>query len=318
MTKLFVDPWNPEYGASVELSGSPELAPAEVTLDVEDVPWQPVVPAEAGEPPVFAFIDGVRRIDVRLFAEDGPSVAPALAGSWAVGVAWASRPPRIDHVRIGRSLVVGGGLDHRDLESAVGDHALRYVFAGVPGFTPADPVQGLQNAMRAAEGELARQTFEAGAAGMLLLDGPLSYFAANGPVVGVVKRQSRPYLPPERSTLLGLLDTGARTPLFAIVNQQLERFSWYVRIGPRRPIEGAMTGIVRLEVSAELGVAAASLIADIATAALPRFATEICRDARAPQNLYPVAQLEATLRHRLGDPALIRRALETTLWSDHD
>ena len=41
---------------------------------------------------------------------------------------------------------------------------------------------------------------------------------------------------------------------------------------------------------------------------LPRFASDPVRDPRAPQNLYPVGALEARLRHRLGDPLLIRRA----------
>ncbi|MCW5714480.1 MAG: hypothetical protein KIT43_08230 [Bauldia sp.] len=313
--RLRVDTWDPEYGTSVELSDADDLGPANVRLDLEG-PWSPLTPALPEILPSVAFIDGVRRIDIRLFAEVDAEFAPAVAGSWAVGVAWSARPPLIDAVRIGRTLVVGGGLAHQDLVGAVGDHALTYSFAGVTGVTPADPVQGLQNAMRAAEGQLAAETFASGRAALMMLDGPLTYFAANGPVVGVIKRQSRPYLPPERASLLATLEVGQRTPLFAIVNQQLERFSWYARIGRRRSIDGTMTGIVRLEVSAEVGVTEAARIANQATAILPLFATEIGRDARAPQNLYPVAQLEATLRHRLGDPALIRRALESALWSD--
>ena len=39
------------------------------------------------------------------------------------------------------------------------------------------------------------------------------------------------------------------------------------------------------------------------------FASEPHKDARAPQNLYPIAGLERELRHRLGDQAVIYRAL---------
>ena len=39
-----------------------------------------------------AFVDGVRRIDARLFAEDDGRESPGLAGSWAVGAAWSTIP----------------------------------------------------------------------------------------------------------------------------------------------------------------------------------------------------------------------------------
>jgi hypothetical protein len=78
-----------------------------------------------------------------------------------------------------------------------------------------------------------------------------------------------------------------------------------------------MTGIVRLEIPAQVGLGRAVELADLATAAMPLFASVVGRDARAPQNLYPVGQLERMLRHRLGDAELLRRALEASLWEAH-
>ena len=43
--------------------------------------------------------------------------------------------------------------------------------------------------------------------------------------------------------------------------------------------------------------------------ALLAFASEPHKDARAPQNLYPIAGLEQRLRHLLGDARLMERAL---------
>lgn len=117
--------------------------------------------------------------------------------------------------------------------------------------------------------------------------------------------------------MLAELTSGARTPLFRIHHRRLERFSWYVRIAAGRDIDGVMTGIVRLELSSGVGVEGATELADLTASILPRFASRIGRDPRAPQNLYPVGQLEAALRHRLGDPALIRRALEASIWRNH-
>lgn len=312
MAILRVDPWDPEYGSSLELEVLEDL-PQSVELDVEPVAWQPVVPAAIEQLPCCAFVDGVRRIDVRLFAEEGGSMAPALAGSWAVGVAWSTKPPTIGEIIVGRTLVVGGGLTHDDLTPRVGADQLRYAFVGVPGKTPLDPIVGLQNMMREAEAALATQVFRDGDAELLVLDGPLTYFA-NGPIVGMIKRQSRSYLPEDRSTILTALGAGHRTPLFQLGEQRLERYSWYLRLAKVRPIDGAMTGVVRLEVPKEVGVDQARLLADLTTSVLPRFASVVGRDPRAPQNLYPVGQLERILRHRLGDGELVKRAVEVALW----
>ena len=53
----------------------------------------------------------------------------------------------------------------------------------------------------------------------------------------------------------------------------------------------------------------AAAVADACTLALPRYASEAHKDARAPQNLYPIAGLERELRHRLGDARLLYRSL---------
>ena len=312
MTTLRVDPWDPEYGTSLEFEAIEE-APQAVELDVEPIPWRPLAPSAPDDLPCCAFVDGVRRIDVRLFAEDDGGAAPGLAGSWAVGAAWSTRPPAVRELVVGRTFVVGGGLTHADLTPRVGGEELRYVFIGVPGTTPLDPIVGLQNVMREAEAALARRVFLGGEADLLVLDGPLTYFA-DGPIVGMIKRQSRSYLPNGRSSILGELVAGERTPLIQLGEQRLERYSWYARLAPLRRIDGAMTGVVRLEVAKGVGLDKARELADLATAVLPRFASVVGRDPRAPQNLYPVGQLERVLRHRLGDAGLVRRALEVTLW----
>lgn len=312
MAVLRVDPWDPEYGTSLDFAPDEGL-PQAVEVGIEPVEWKPISPSPVDALPCCAFVDGVRRIDVRLFAQDSGAMAPALAGSWAVGVAWSTRPPNVGEIVVGRTLVVGGGMTHEDLTPRVGNDELQYVFIGVPGTTPLDPIVGLQNVMREAEATLARRIFLSGDADLLVLDGPLTYFA-DGPIVGMIKRQARSYLPDDRSTILSSLGTGERTPLFQLGEQRLERYSWYARLASVRPIDGAMTGVVRLEVPKEIGIEKARALADMTTSLLPRFSSVVGRDPRAPQNLYPVGHLEQLLRHRLGDVALVRRALEVALW----
>lgn len=314
MVRLTIDPWDPQYGGSVELDEVERVDEEILDLDVEEGEWRPREPEPPSALPRIAFVDGVRRVDVRLFAEANGETAPALAGSWAVGAAWTGDPPEIDSVRVGRELVVGGGLDYEDLVTEIGDKRLQFTYSGVAESSLTAPLQGLQNQMREAEGDLAHRILEAGQADMVVLDGPLTYFAERGSLLGLIKRQSRAYLPPEKATILRDLATGSRTPLFKIGEQRLERYAWYSRVARGREIEGMMTGIVRLEVSTQVGARRATELADASVAVLPRFASRSGHDPRAPQNLYPVGRLESVLRHRLGDPQLVRRAVEKTLW----
>jgi uncharacterized protein len=313
--RLRIDPWDPEYGASVELE--PELgAPRGLALDVEvDGAWTPIAASPRGELPCCAFIDGVRRIDARLFAEDDDHEAPALAGSWAVGCALSTRPPRIGDIQVGRELVIGGGLQIDAIEMTIGGHQLRYEARSVPGATPLDPIQGLQNGMREAEARVAEQTLATGRVDLVVSDGPLTYFTT-GPAIGMIKRQSRSYLDPPRAKALAQLAAGQRTPIFKLGEQRLERYSWYLRLAEQRVIDGTMAGIVRLEVAARDGLDAALHLARLTSAVLPRFAPRPGQDPRAPQNLFPISALESVLRHRLGDTALVRRTLEVQIYQE--
>ena len=313
--RLRVDPWDPEYGSSVELE--PDLGPpAGLDLLVEEPgDWTPIAAGHRDQLPCCAFVDGVRRIDARLFAEEGGVEAPGLAGSWAVGCAWSTLPPRVAEVRVGRELVVGGGLMPAEMSLVIGPTSVCYSPSSVSGSAPLDPLRGLQNAMRDAESQLGARLLQSQAAELVVCDGPLSFFS-QGPVVGMVKRQSRSYLDSDRALVLSRLGPGDRSPIFKLGEQRLERYSWYLRIADRRPVDGPMSGVVRLELSAACGLDAARELAALVGAVLPRFASKPGHDPRAPQNLYPVGALESILRHRLGDPQLIRRAIETRIFEE--
>ena len=69
---------------------------------------------------------------------------------------------------------------------------------------------------------------------------------------------------------------------------------------------------MRIECSADLPAGEVIGLADLSQRCLGRFASAEYKDARAPQNLYPIAGLERELRRRLGDPRLLYRALRLT------
>jgi hypothetical protein len=142
---------------------------------------------------------------------------------------------------------------------------------------------------------------------LVVFDGPLR--GRHDPSgVGYVKTQHVQYLPDELVPVLGRLGDGERTPLVLIGDQGAwSRRSWYLRLpGPRNH---PRAGIVRCELPAVGPVADAIARADTVSAWLPRFASRPHKDARAPQNLTPIAGLEHRLRHLLGDPVLLDRSL---------
>lgn len=311
MLVLRADPWTPEYGMGFEVRVDETPARADPWVETDD--WsRPIAPGPA-ERGTMWFVDGVRRVELRLIADDGGNRAPGLFGSFAVGaVRCNGRASFADHA-VARSVVVGCGLRPERIEVDVGSDRLAYEPATETGSEPDVPVFGLQKAMQAAEAHLAARTAAEGD-GLVLADGRLGFLdATKSPVVGVVKRFVRAYLDPAEDALLPRLAPGERTPLFGLVyeGQPLLRYAWYTRLVPTRPAWHDHAGLVRCEVRAGVGVDEARTLADRVSALLPAFAGRPS-DPRFPQNLAPVGALEAWLQHRMGHRGLIRRAL--TVW----
>src|SRR5206468_10825129 len=139
----------------------------------------------------------------------------------------------------------------------------------------------------------------------VVADGPLNELAPR-PAVGAIKSHRVTYLPPDRNTVVGALRPAQRTPLFTIADYR--RYSWYVRLAD---VAGghAWSGVIRCEASGQLPTAEVIVLADRTAAVLPLVASEPHLDPRAPQNLVPIAALERRLRHLMGDPGLVYRAL---------
>ena len=79
-----VDPWSVEYGASVESELS--LSEVEVNVDVEqpEDDWEPVPSRpDAPQAPIVLFVDGVRRVDARVWIEEpGGDAQPGICASY--------------------------------------------------------------------------------------------------------------------------------------------------------------------------------------------------------------------------------------------
>ena len=336
--RLVVDPWDPAYGTSADgdLVGDAEPK-VELGVERDLVDWAPVAPTALEALDALLFVDGVRRVDARVWigGDDGPLGAPGLCASWAAGVVRCT-PGRAELV----AATVGRGLfsaspDAEDLATRYGTFRSFTARATGPDALPL----ALQDAMAATEAQVAEAavanalvaspgvrpgllhpdrspTTSAspnGSKGTLtVLDGPLRGRQHLAATVGLVKTHHVAYLEGDAGGVLAALAPGERTPVF-LVATSWARFSWYLRLpGAARSSAGGvapLTGVVRCECAADLAVEDAVALADRTAFELPRFASEAHKDSRAPQNLYPIGGLERHLRRRLGDARLLYRAL---------
>src|SRR6266568_9640973 len=193
MLILRADPWMPEFGMGFEAAVLEEDA-ARAEPFVERADWSEPIAGERGPPEPVWFVDGVRRVEVRLGADQDGRRAPGLFGSHAVGSVCCDGRATFGEHRIGRVVVLASGLQPERVEVRVGANGLSCEPVSEPGSEPDRPLWRLQQVMRQAEAALA-----ANLAGetdrLVLVDGPLTLRDPTAcPVVGVVKRSQRQYL----------------------------------------------------------------------------------------------------------------------------
>ena len=322
---LAIEGWSPEYGAPVE-AGIEELASAQVDVGPElpEGEWRPLGAGEDTRVPGRVdFVDGVRRIEARVWitGEDGEARL-GICASFAAGVVRCEQRAEIVSAKVGRGFFGLAGVP--DLKTRAG------TFPACP--VAEDDMQqlvnGLQERMGRLEIEVAGFGGEPGSGpgpsgsrpessgpgpsgngdSLIVLDGPLRGRQRIPSAIGYVKSHRVQYLPAGPREVVARLAPRQRTPVFLIQQTKWTRFSWYLRLTEAAGHPWA--GIVRCEAWPERGLDKVIKIAGATAAALPRFASEPHKDDRAPQNLYPIAGLERDLRHRLGDPGVVYRALQ--------
>src|SRR5437867_822670 len=314
--RLRLDPWPGDYEGALQIEDFDQTPTAEIDTGVETGLWA-AVPATPDQPrPLrIAFIDGVRRIDARVLGESA-SGQPVygMFGSLAVGaVEVEGNRALVEKVVVRRYLILGSNESFEAEALQIGNVLVSFEpYSAVDG-APAAPMLALQNLMRSEEASLAEQLEASGAC--VFADGPLNYFSGRKhQTVGVIKRLYQAYIPGPQFALLSQLQPCERTPVFAIRDGKYDRYAWYLRLVRPRAMDYGVSGVVRLEVRAGIGVENAVVSANVSAACLPGFASDATRDPRSPQNLAPIGALEQELRRRLGDATTIRRGIEKRLF----
>jgi hypothetical protein len=313
---ITVDPWDPGYATSLSPEALTELDATSVQLDLDvEMPaarWAAITPAAVPGPPDGGILvaDGVRRIEARVWVGDpsGGMPVPGIAASCAAGLVRCAPggPAELAEVEVRRSLFTPSPAAG-DLPTWAGT----YVAGRARGGTAEDLSLALQRQLTDLEVSLATRYRSESAAGpedLLIVDGPLRGRAHLPRTIGYVKTHHAAYLTGHQASVLAGLRPGQRTPLF-LMTTSWGRFSWYLRLPT--PSRAPWAGIARCESAAELDIGTAIELADASAAIIPGLAGVDYKDPRAPQNLVPIGGLEKLLRHRLGDAALLYRALRT-------
>lgn len=301
-------------GAGAEASYDDDIPTPFVDPSVETEDWTRPLSPEPCDAQTFFFVDGVMRTELRVLATNGTRKAWGALGSYLAGAVCCDGTARFvcEDEPVGRALVLGGRVETPPLEVEAPGGTIVYQPHAVADDSPTSLRIALQRLMLRYEQTIAGRL---GSDGIVFADGPLHPSAEQkgATVVGVVKRMVKAYLVDEQRDLLPYLQPGQRTPLFAVGNNVVDRYAWYIRLIPPRPQWHELAGLVRCEVAMDVGVARASELADVVACHLPTFAGRPGVDPRAPQNLTPVGALEQRLKHRLGNSTYLNRALTAHL-----
>ena len=83
--RFAVEAWDPDYGTGGDADGlDPSTDVVDPNLEVAAESWSPIDPS-ADAPTAVFFVDGVRRIDARIWVTDGDRVLPGSCATVAAG-----------------------------------------------------------------------------------------------------------------------------------------------------------------------------------------------------------------------------------------
>lgn len=321
--RFTVDGWDPSYGNAFDVDDSvamPETAQRiDAAVEVPEGAWAPLDMPAVTAPSAVLFVDGVRRIDARVWIDPlDPTEMPqvSICASIAAGVVCCC--PGQAHVTTAeaRRLLVTTAAHATDLHTPSATWTVTHTAAGADTLLLPVLSQALQQRLAQLEVHTALQARSTltdhglpDGDDLLVIDGPLKGRAHLPRALGYIKTHRAEYLPQQLNAVVGQLQAGQRTPVF-LLGTGWDRHAWYLRLptSSRAP----WAGVVRIECSADLPRPEVLTLAALSQVVLPRHASAEFRDPRAPQNLNPIGGLEQQLRHRLGDPRLLYRALQAS------
>ncbi|WP_035737963.1 hypothetical protein [Glycomyces arizonensis] len=298
--QITVDAWDPSFADNAESPSRSDSATVNAEVEMPVKGWMPVDAPSSG-PRRLLVVDGVRRVDARVELSDETGRWPGVCVSWAAGAV-------VCDLDGGASAVIESSVE-RGLFAPLdpGTDFGQYPYRKTDAADSAELIAASQVAMAALEAKVAAAV--AADAELSVLDGTLRGRTRLPNAVGYIKSHHRSYLQGPLNGVVERLRPGQRTPVFYLMTTW-PRYSWYLRL-PGAGSRG-WAGVARIEAADALSEEAAIALADATAAALPPLGSAAHKDARAPQNLTPIAGLERRLKRRLGDARLLLRSVRAS------
>ena len=278
--------------------------PTDLQVELPIDQWHPISPpTDTPRPEAVQFVDGVRRIEGRVWITGDDEVTRlGICASFAAGAVRCTTRAELIDAEVRRTVVSTAGAPALDSGAgrfepfAVADDSLERL------------VNGLQGQMGDLEVETAQRNRSDDT--LVVLDGPLSRgrHQITG-AVGYVKTHRVSYLPTNLSNVVSQLAPGERTPVFPDRDHMESDIRGICGYQVGRVIPGLVLCDVRCWQKGKCRESPRWLTRR--PLSWPRYASAQHKEARAPQNLYPISGLERELRRRLGDETLhVARASE--------
>lgn len=220
--RFHVESWSPEYGSSIDETLVASTSDVDVTCELSADRWRPIAaPSSAAPLARIAFVDGVRRVDARVWV-DGASgeTRQGICASYASGAVRCDGRASLAFAEVARGLFCVGEA----LTPIVTRHAT-YEPRPAAGEAPEQLWLAVQAQMADLEARAAIAAGAGGDADVVLVDGPLRDRRHVPGVVGYVKRHHVHYLDPGHAEVVAALAAGERTPIFSI-GGAFPRWSW--------------------------------------------------------------------------------------------
>ncbi len=310
-------PWDPDTLYTVTDFDTDGDEHVELDLEAAEADWRPLTPLDAPARTVH-FVDGARRHDAAGTLGERPCLFVVVGvGSVTSTLGTRVEPPRPRPAR--RLVIVGASGEEEEAGRAgvrIAPVVLRQLGIAYEPRVVSSAEQQLaaeaQRLMLHWEGELAEGLAAAFPSDMVVVDGPLRRSESFQNVVGYVKTTRRERLPRAQHAVLDSLRPGQRTPVYRVTagDRSLgERLEWVIRPRGAAPGVDPRHGLVRVQANSALPLAEARALADWSAAALPAYSADYHHDARAPQQLLIIKNLESDLRRTFGNRDLLLGAL---------
>lgn len=168
--------------------------------------WRPV-PARGAATPCVLFVDGVRRIEARVwFVVDGGGADPGMAASYAAGVVRCDGAATVERVVIERGLFSASPAA-TDIRTPCGEVFKARMTAGAEVEVLSAAMQERMRAVEIAVAKAERRDDD-----LLVVDGPLRGRENLPRAMGYIKTHQKTYLPPPQQSVVAGLAAGERTP----------------------------------------------------------------------------------------------------------